>query len=108
MTEDVTVDTEAGVAYIRLAHGIVSRTTVLSDTVNADLDQTGAVLGVELLSLGGDFPYTKLVDLGVDRNFLESAVETIEVMSDRETVTAIKEGVSLDGGPVDTNRLNRE
>ncbi|GAW54730.1 DUF2283 domain-containing protein [Nocardioides sp. PD653] len=50
MNITIEVDTEARAAYIKLSDNDVSRTVAFDDTVQIDLDESGAAVGIEILS----------------------------------------------------------
>ena len=53
---DIRVDDEAGAAYVRYASGDVAETVEVFEegTVAADVDSSGAILGIEVLSFDED------------------------------------------------------
>ena len=52
----VSVDRFANCAYVSLRDAEVARTEQVNDSVNADLDSAGQVVGLELLTLGATVP----------------------------------------------------
>jgi uncharacterized protein YuzE len=57
----VEVDQQADVAYIRLSDNPVARSHALDSDVVVDLDAMNVVVGVEMLHLNAEIPYTQLV-----------------------------------------------
>jgi uncharacterized protein YuzE len=67
----IEVDTELSVGYVTFARGEVARTVALSDCLNIDLDESGSVLGLELLSLSAALPQQRLIDeFHLDEEFI--------------------------------------
>jgi uncharacterized protein YuzE len=58
MTRRITVeiDTNVGAAYIELSDEPIVETVEVTPSVQVDVDATGTVVGVELLSLDADLP----------------------------------------------------
>jgi uncharacterized protein YuzE len=56
----LTVDTAAQAAYITLYAGEVASTEEVSDAVMVDLDAMRVVVGVEVLALSAEIPFSKL------------------------------------------------
>lgn len=54
------VDTDADAAYIRLTTEPIVRTVELNDEVSIDLDEFGVAVGVEVLALNAEIPFTEL------------------------------------------------
>ena len=52
----ITYDTEADAAYFRVKKGAVARTVKMQDWLLADLDKSGALLGVEMLFVSVHMP----------------------------------------------------
>jgi uncharacterized protein YuzE len=57
----VEIDTEAGAAYVALTSAPVARTVELTDSVLLDLDEFDIAVGVEVLELAAEIPFTRLV-----------------------------------------------
>lgn len=57
----VEVDQLAEAAYVRFNDAEVTRTVAFSDEINIDLDQFGVVVGIEVLTLGAEIPFSALV-----------------------------------------------
>lgn len=56
----LTVDHEAEAAYIRLSAAPVARTVEINDSILVDLDDMGVAVGIEILSLDADIPFTEI------------------------------------------------
>ena len=56
----IRVDRDADAAYIRLSNERVARTIEVNEDVLVDLDANGIAVGVEMLSLDAQIPFTKL------------------------------------------------
>ena len=56
------VDMMAGAAYIRLSTSTVHRTVQATDSVLIDLDDMGVAVGVEVLVLAAEIPFSRLKD----------------------------------------------
>ena len=67
---ELTVDTDAGAAYVRLNEAAVARTERFRESVLVDLDTVGAPVGIEILAL----PAAVDVDGLADRYSLPGAV----------------------------------
>lgn len=52
----VTYDKEADAAYFRVREGTVARTVKMQEWLLADLDKSGALLGVEMLFVSSHLP----------------------------------------------------
>lgn len=59
-TVRVDLDLSADAAYIGLSEEPVVRTVSLTDEVMVDLDEMGVVVGVEVLSLSAEIPFSRL------------------------------------------------
>lgn len=57
----VQVDRDADAAYIQLFDGAVVRSVAVGDDVVVDLDEMNVVVGVEMLHLNAEIPYSELV-----------------------------------------------
>lgn len=67
----VSVDRLANCAYVSLRDVDVVRTEQINDTVNADLDAEGHVVGIEILALGALVPMNEIA-----QKFHLTSVET--------------------------------
>jgi len=56
----VTIDRLADCAYVSLSEASVARTERVNDFVNADLDASGHVVGLELLAIGANVPLSEI------------------------------------------------
>nr|WP_227992854.1 DUF2283 domain-containing protein [Pseudactinotalea sp. HY160] len=56
----IAVDQDADAAYIRLSTETVVETREVTEDVMVDLDMNGIAVGVEVLGLDADIPYTTL------------------------------------------------
>lgn len=54
------VDADSNVAYIQLTNSAVARTVEVSESVLIDLDEFGVAVGIEVLSLAAEIPFTDL------------------------------------------------
>lgn len=54
------VDNAAQAAYIRVGEGAVAHTAQLTDGVLIDLDEMNIVVGVEVLELAAEIPFSRL------------------------------------------------
>jgi len=61
-TVRVVLDVEAGLAYVTLSDLAVARTVSLTDAINLDLDAFNVIVGMEVLDLDAEIPFTRLVD----------------------------------------------
>jgi uncharacterized protein YuzE len=52
----LSVDTNVGAAYIKLSDEQIVETVEVTPSVQVDIDATGTVVGVELLTLAADLP----------------------------------------------------
>jgi uncharacterized protein YuzE len=57
----VEIDHMADAAYVRLSAGAVERSVPVGDEVVVDLDDMGVVVGIEMLALDAEIPYSVLV-----------------------------------------------
>lgn len=72
MTLNVAVDLFAEAAYIKMGPGPVARTEEVSDKILIDLDEFGVVVGLEVLSLDAEIPFTRLTtDFHIHSNVVE-------------------------------------
>ena len=55
------VDAVAEAAYVRFSESDVARTVAFNDEINIDLDAFGVVVGIEVLDLAAEIPFTALV-----------------------------------------------
>ncbi len=53
------LDTDANALYIKLGPGAVARTIALTDSVYADVDATGAPLGLEFINADEFVPFLR-------------------------------------------------
>lgn len=58
---NIVFEDDMSIGYIKIADGQVARTIKLSENLNLDLDSTGKVLGLELLSLPAELPEERLI-----------------------------------------------
>lgn len=58
---NVEIDHDADAAYIRLSDESVARSVDVGDDVVVDLDEMNVVVGIEMLDLDADIPYSTLV-----------------------------------------------
>lgn len=100
----VEVDLDVDAAYVRMTNRSIVRTEQLGDGVNVDLDEVGVVVGIELLWLDAEIPFTRLmtdfhvhsadVELlralrpSIAESMLRSASEGTSSAQKRETVPA--------------------
>lgn len=61
MIAKLMIDSDANAAYLRLHDGVVDRTCEVAPGVMVDLDSMNVVLGIEVLTLDTQIPYTELV-----------------------------------------------
>lgn len=61
-TISIKIDVQADAAYIKLLDAQVHSTVSLTDDVNIDLDAHGRVIGLEVLTLEADIPFTDLIE----------------------------------------------
>jgi len=57
----VEIDSDADAAYIQLSAEPIVETREITDEVLVDLDRLGMVVGVEVLALDAEIPFTDLV-----------------------------------------------
>lgn len=57
----VEVDHVAEAAYVRFNDAEVARTVAFNEEINIDLDQFGVVVGIEVLTLGAEIPFSALI-----------------------------------------------
>ncbi|MDO8634661.1 MAG: DUF2283 domain-containing protein [Dehalococcoidia bacterium] len=62
----LTIDPEADALYLTLKEGKVSRTEKLADGLIVDLNETGALLGIELLWLSDRVAPETLANLNIE------------------------------------------
>lgn len=62
MSITVSVDQVADAAYIRLSESAVENTVEVNDEVLVDLDSMRVVVGIELLQISAEIPFTELVE----------------------------------------------
>lgn len=72
MTVNISIDDIARAAYISFRAGDVAETRLINDMVLADLDEQGAVIGLEVVGLATDIPYGDLYRLGVPEEHVEA------------------------------------
>jgi len=53
-TVNITVDNQAQAAYIKFTNNTITKTVVVTDDLNVDLDAEGTIVGLEILSLTKD------------------------------------------------------
>jgi len=58
----VSVDRLANCAYVGLSEASVVRTERVNDLVNADVDEEGRIVGLELLALGANVPLKEIAN----------------------------------------------
>jgi uncharacterized protein YuzE len=51
---DIQIDSDSNTAYIAITNNEVERTISLGEDINIDLDETGAIVGIELLYLNAE------------------------------------------------------
>ena len=56
------LDVAAGAGYIRLSEAAVRRTVQVDEDVLLDLDEMNVAVGVEVLRLSAQIPFSRLVD----------------------------------------------
>jgi uncharacterized protein YuzE len=77
MNIDVDIDRSADAAYIRLSASPICQTRCVNDSVNVDLDELGLVVGVEMLQLAAEIPFSALV---TDFHVHSEVVETLRLL----------------------------
>jgi uncharacterized protein YuzE len=60
---DTSIDLELNSAYIQISKGELTRTVSITNQINLDLKEDSSVLGIELLSLDADIPFTLLEEI---------------------------------------------
>lgn len=60
-TRKIEIDVTVNAAYVRLSDEPVTRTVSVTDDVLLDLDNMGVAVGVEVLDIGADIPFARLV-----------------------------------------------
>jgi uncharacterized protein YuzE len=55
-------DLNAGALYIRLSDAEIARTVEAGDNAAVDLDDTGGVVGIEVITVGYSWPLTDILD----------------------------------------------
>lgn len=58
----VTIDGAADAAYVRLSDHPVDHTDEVTDEVLVDVDELGVTVGIEVLRLDAEIPFTELTD----------------------------------------------
>ncbi|CAB4946907.1 unannotated protein [freshwater metagenome] len=56
------LDREAGLAYLRRSNSLVSRTVEVSPSINADIDELGELVGIEIIDFHAELPADVLVE----------------------------------------------
>jgi uncharacterized protein YuzE len=51
---DIQIDSDSNTAYIAITNNEVERTISLGEDINIDLDETGLIVGIELLYLNAE------------------------------------------------------
>lgn len=100
MSVSVQVDTAADVAYIRLSDAAVVRSCELGGDVVVDLDDLNMVVGVEMLHLSAEIPYTRLV---TEFHVHSDVAELLRQL--RPSIRGFLSLHSMAGGSVDTSRV---
>ena len=76
---DITIDLQADAAYIELSSEDVATTVALTKDVNIDLDEQRCVVGIEVLSLAADIPFSDLlVKYHVRSEVVEALMSSVE------------------------------
>jgi uncharacterized protein YuzE len=69
---ELRVDQTSDAAYIVLSDKTVARTKTLTDAVQVDLDEFGVAVGIEVLTLDAEIPFSRLVaDFHVPSNAID-------------------------------------
>lgn len=61
MSIELTIDMSARVAYIRLVVGSIAMSKAINEDIVVDLDEYDRVLGIEILDLGAEIPFSELI-----------------------------------------------
>lgn len=68
----ISIDTLADAAYIHLSDNKAVKTKEITDDVIVDLDRFNKVVGIELLAVDADLPYSSLEnDFGIEKIIIE-------------------------------------
>lgn len=76
-TVRVEMDLGAGLAYVRLSDARVHKTLCLTDDINLDKDEFNVVVGIEVLDLDAEMPFSALVK---DHHIPSRTVEMLRLM----------------------------
>ena len=92
---DITIDLQADAAYIELSSEDVATTVALTKDVNIDLDEQRCVVGIEVLSLAADIPFS---DLPVKYHVRSEVVEALRLIRPSVSTFVTKVHASRDSG----------
>jgi uncharacterized protein YuzE len=84
------VDHEADAAYITLSTNPIVRTIAVTPEVNVDLDDMNMAVGIEVLTLTAEIPYSKLV---TEHHIHSKLAEQLQVI--QPTVTSFLRRVQV-------------
>ena len=84
------VDRAAQAAYVRFSESEVARTVAFNHEINIDLDAYGVVVGIEVLDLSAEIPFTALT---TDFHVESQKIELLRVL--RPSVTEFVSGLEI-------------
>lgn len=76
-TVRVEINPAADLAYVRLSDARVYKTVGLTDDINLDMDEFDMVVGIEVLDLDAEMPFSALVE---DHHIPSPTVEMLRLM----------------------------
>lgn len=92
MNIELTIDQSANSAYIRLLNAPVKASKVINDDIVIDLDEMNLVIGIEILNLDAEIPFTVLVS---DFHVHSTTVELLRRL--RPSISGFISGFSSEG-----------
>jgi len=76
---EIKIDPTTSIAYVRLSNGEISNTESINDSINADIDLEGHIVGLEVLDIES---FKTIGDLaskwGLSRNDIEAILSELE------------------------------
>ena len=100
MNIELTIDQSANSAYIRLLNKPVKSSKVVNDDIIIDLDDMNLVIGIEILDLEAEIPFTELMS---EFHVHSSTVELLRRL--RPSISGFMSGFSSDGAIVPASRV---
>lgn len=93
MSIKITIDPMVDAAYIRLSDEEVTSTRAVTEDVNIDLDRFRCVVGIEVLTLDAEIPFSDLI---TKYHVVSDVVESLRLI--RPSVSGFVTNVQADGG----------